>query len=479
MADDDSGAAASVPKFTRSLSGFGVIILTLSVLSPGASVLVSGGPILQQAGTGTVLAFLIGALVCYCQTSMIAELGASYPTAGYDYAAIGHAVGDWAGATTYIATLPMAPVFLSVSASGIATYLHPFGIPLEATTITVIVTLIVTLVALLNIRANEYITGVFMLIECAALLLIAGVGAYHAHPQAAAAMVHPMVVNKGVWVAAGIATIGIAVNNASWAQAGASQALMFSEDMKRPQTIGRIIMIAFAITIVLETAPMAGVLAGSSNLTAVMSSDSPFELFLSSYLPGFVLDLVSISIAVAIFNACLAGFVGIGRNLFAMGRTRLFAPPVNRSLMQLIKRTDAPWVAIVALCVTTSMAAYIPLYFRILLLSGNYTIISLFYTWGVFAGRSSGRTGIGTYRTPAYPLIPALGVVIVIGEIIVLWIDPETGRKSLLICSTMYLLAYCYYRFVLMRRPGGWAMTGPEDIDAVAERREALAAQPA
>ena len=71
-------------------------------------------------------------------------------------------------------------------------------------------------------------------------------------------------------------------------------------------------------------------------------------------------------------------------------------------------------------------------------------------------------------------------MVIVIGEIIVLWIDPETGRKSLLICSTMYLLAYCYYRFVLMRRPGGWMMTGPEDIDAAAQHREALvAAQPA
>jgi amino acid transporter len=467
------------PKFTRSLSGFGVIILTLSVLSPGASVLVSGGPILQQAGTGTVIAFLIGALVCYCQTSMIAELGASYPTAGYDYAAIGHAVGDWAGATTYIATLPMAPVFLSVSASGIATYLQPFGIPLAATTITVIIIGVITFVALLNIRANEYITGVFMLIECAALLLIAGVGAYHFQPHALSSMLHPMVFNNGAWIAAGVATIGIAVNNASWAQAGASQALMFSEDMKRPNTIGRIIMLAFAITVVLETAPMAGVIAGTSNLSAVLASDSPFEYFLAQYLPSFVLDLVSISIAIAIFNACLAGFVGIGRNLFAMGRTRLFAQPVNRSLMRLITRTDAPWVAILALSATSALASYIPLYFRILLLSGNYTIISFFYTWGVFAGRRSGRTGVGTYRTPAYPLIPSLGVIIVIGELIVLWIDPETGRKSLLICSTLYLLAYCYYRFVLMRRPGGWVMTGPEDIDQeTAERSRASDLQP-
>ena len=147
--------AHEAPKFTRSLSGFGIIILTLSVLSPGVSVLVSGGSILQAAGTGTVLAFLLGALVCYCQTSMIAELGAAYPTAGYDYAAIGHAVGDWAGATTYIASLASIPMFLSTSAVGIAIYLQPFGVPLSPSSVTLVVVAIIAVLSLLNIRSNE------------------------------------------------------------------------------------------------------------------------------------------------------------------------------------------------------------------------------------------------------------------------------------------------------------------------------------
>ena len=50
MAEPDTDRQS--PAFTRSLSGLGVIILTLSVLSPGVSVLVSGGSILAQAGTG-------------------------------------------------------------------------------------------------------------------------------------------------------------------------------------------------------------------------------------------------------------------------------------------------------------------------------------------------------------------------------------------------------------------------------------------
>jgi len=236
--------------------------------------------------------------------------------------------------------------------------------------------------------------------------------------------------------------------------------------MKRPETIGRIIMLAFAITVVLETLPMIGVIVGSHDLKAVLSSDSPFEAFLSQYLPGFVLKLVSLSIAIAIFNACLAGFVGIGRNVFSMARTRLFARPVNRVLMHLIKRTDAPWVAIVLIALSTAAATYVPLYFKVLVLSGNYTILTAFYVWGVLAGRRSGRTGVGNYKTPLWPLIPLIGIAIVAGEVVVLWLDPESGRKSLFICTGIYALAYCYYRLVLMRRPDGWVMTGPEDIDA-------------
>ncbi|MFX8098747.1 hypothetical protein ABTK82_20680, partial [Acinetobacter baumannii] len=75
--------------------------------------------------------------------------------------------------------------------------------------------------------------------------------------------------------------VGIAINNASWALAGASQALMFSEDMKRPETIGRIILIAFVLTVIFETAPVVGTIVGAHDLKAVLANDAPFETFLA------------------------------------------------------------------------------------------------------------------------------------------------------------------------------------------------------
>ena len=101
---------AAAPKFTRSLSGFGVAVLTLSMLSPGVSVFVSGGTIIQQAGSAAIAAFVLGSLITYCQTSMIAELGSAYPTAGCDYAAVGYAIGDWAAATTYVSGIIAIPL---------------------------------------------------------------------------------------------------------------------------------------------------------------------------------------------------------------------------------------------------------------------------------------------------------------------------------------------------------------------------------
>ena len=477
--DPEAMAAPETHAFSRSLSGLGVIILTLSVLSPGVSIFVSGASILQQAGTGAVAAFVIGSVVCFLQTSMAAELGAAYPTAGYDPAAIGHAIGDWAGATCYIASIASIPIFLSTSAAGIAIYLEPFGLGLSANAMTFITVGVITVLSLLNIRANEYLTGAFILIEIAALLLVAGLGIWHAQPGAAAAILHPAHIENGAWVVVGIGLTGIAINNASWALAGASQALMFSEDMKRPQTIGRIIMIAFALTVVLETAPVIGTIIGSHDLGSVLANDAPFETFLGQYLPDVGLKLVSLSIAIAIFNACLAGFVGIGRQVFSMGRTRLFAAPINSALMRLLPGTSAPWLAISLIGATTALATYLPMYVKILLLSGNYTILTFFYVWGVFAGRRSGRTGYRSYRTPLYPLVPVLGAFIVAGEVIVLWLDADLGRKSLIICCGVFLASYLYYRFVLLRRPAGWVMTGPADIDAMARAAVAEARQSA
>jgi amino acid transporter len=211
-------ASATAPTFQRSLSGFGVIVLTLSVLSPGVSIFVSGGTIVQQAGAGAVFAFLLGGFINYFQTSMSAELGSAYPTCGGDYASIGHTIADWAGATNYIASLVDVPLFLDTSAVGIAIYLRPLFPTLNDDVVTY-ATIAVTALSMLNIQSNERITGLLLLIEVAALLLVAGVGVIHIHPNVRELLIHPMTMKDGTWVGVGLGAMALASTSASWSVA--------------------------------------------------------------------------------------------------------------------------------------------------------------------------------------------------------------------------------------------------------------------
>jgi amino acid transporter len=462
--------AAAAPKFRRELTGFGVIILTLSVLSPGVSIFVSGNTIIQQAGSGAIAAFVLGSFINYFQTSMAAELGSSYPTAGYDYAALGHALGDWAGATTYISGLVTLPLFLNTSAVGIAIFLRPLFPTVNDDAVTYATIAVVTALSMLNIRSNERITGLFLLIEVIALLLVAALGVGHVQPHLHDLLVHPMTMKDGSWVGVGIGALALAGTNASWAIAGSSQALYFSEDMKRPYTIGRIMMLSFVITAFLETAPVMGTIIGAHDLKQVLGASAPFEEFLRQYLPDFAMKFVSLSIAIAIFNATLAGFIGIGRTMFAMGRTELFSPALNRAATRLIAKTDAPWISLLFMGVATASVTVVSMRLKVTLLAGFLTFFTILYVWGVFAGRRSGRTGTKGYRTPYYPLVPVVGIFIIIGELVVQWIDTAVGRPSLFFCTGAMVMCYLYYRLVLMRRPQGWRMTGPEDIDAQTSR---------
>jgi amino acid transporter len=275
-----------------------------------------------------------------------------------------------------------------------------------------------------------------------------------------------MTSSNGAWVGVGLGALALAATNACWSISGSSQALFFSEDMKRPQTIGRIIMVSFLLSAFLETVPVIGTIVGAHDIRTVLAQEAPFEAFLVQYLPQFGMKCVSLAIAIAIFNATLAGFIGMGRNAFSMGRTQLFNPGLNRALMLLIPKTDAPWFALVLLGVTTGLATLLSMRFKVMMLSGGLTVFTVFYVWGCLRGRHTGRTGHHAYRTPFHPLIPILGILMVIGEVIAQWTDSDVGRPSLLIWVGMYVIGYLYYRFVLMRRPQGWRMEGPQDIDA-------------
>ena len=188
----------TAPALQRVLGPIGVTMLTLSVLSPGASVLVAGADILHQAGTGAALAFLLGGALTLIFTFAQAELGSSFPLAGGDYATIGNTLGPRAGFVQFGVNVLQTPVFIAVSATGVGLYLHVLAPALPVTGTAIVVLALAAAIAVLNIRTGAALTGTFLAVELATLVLIATLGLVHPVQPLAAIVAQPTVFGSAV-----------------------------------------------------------------------------------------------------------------------------------------------------------------------------------------------------------------------------------------------------------------------------------------
>src|SRR5215469_18730667 len=94
---DAGGPRTAATRLHRKLSSFGVLLLTLSCLSPVFSVYGPGSDVLQHVGTGAAALFLIGIGAALVWATIYAELGSAYPYAGGDYVGVGSILGPAAG----------------------------------------------------------------------------------------------------------------------------------------------------------------------------------------------------------------------------------------------------------------------------------------------------------------------------------------------------------------------------------------------
>ena len=76
----------------RTLRPIDVVVLTLSALSPAASVYITGSGVLHIAGTGAAAAVMAGAVLAVLSSILYAELGAADPHAGGVYRGIAAAL---------------------------------------------------------------------------------------------------------------------------------------------------------------------------------------------------------------------------------------------------------------------------------------------------------------------------------------------------------------------------------------------------
>lgn len=453
--------ATTAPAFKRTLGPVAVALLTLSVLSPAASVFITGADVVHQAGTGAALAFIVGGLLTLIFTFAQAELGSAFPFAGGDYATIGHALGPRWGFVQFGLDLLSTPVFLALTASGIALYLHGVAPALPQTLVAIGALALATALGVLNVRTNAIITGIFLAIELAALALITVLGLSSPARGIEDVLTAPVHFTGGVAAPLTFGIAAVAVSAASWAVSGSGQAVYFAEELRDPVRVGRLVIRVTLIAIATMVLPVLALAVGARD-PATFGADSPFAALIAQHASPLLATLIGLGIAAAIFNAVMAGVICYGRWLWSSGRDAIWAAPVNRALVVVHPRYGSPWVATLVVGATAMGFTLLGLPMLVLLSAANGIANWALLNTAAWAGRRRGLTGQGdAYRAPLFPLPNIISLAATAVLAVMTWQDADAGRIGELIVAATIASALLYHRFVLARRPGGWALTAP------------------
>ncbi|WP_448951642.1 APC family permease [Labrys neptuniae] len=441
----------------------GALLITLSAISPASSVFTIIPGMIGSAGTGAILGMIAAAIVGLFMAFIYAELGSAYPLSGGEYAMIGRILGPFAGFVILGNVAVPGSLIPAVFALGITDYLSVLypGLPVVPTAIAMI--LLATAIGCLNIRSNALVTGIFLVVEILALIVLTALGFGHVTRSPGELLTAPVMLSDGALVATPAIAIGLATTVAIFAYNGYGSAVYFAEELHdAKRNIARTILWALAITVLTELVPVVAVLLSAPDLKALLAAPDMFSRFMAERGGTSLSTIVSLGIALAIFNAIIATLLAQARVLYSTGRDACWNPVINRGLATTHKTFDSPWIATLAAGLLSAAACLVPLNILLVVTGTCLVLTYAALAWAVLVGRRNGTLAEGHYRMPLYPL-PSIFVLAALAFVIYAnWLDTEIGRPSLIVTVCICLVSAAYYLAVLRRR-GTWVLQGARD----------------
>ena len=455
----DRGEAGAAP-FQRSMHRLGTLLITLSGITPAASVFIMGSDVIRQAGTGAVICFAAAALLGLTTAYVYAELSSAFPLTGGEYSMIGRTLGPSFGFMALGLNIIGGALGQAVTALGLAEYLGVVVPGLPAFPVALAATAGVTVISILNVRVNAVITGIFLLVELAALGVLVALGVIHPHRGLDVVALHPVMLAGAGLVPTSWVAIGLASAAAIYAYNGYGGAVFFGEEMFEARTrLAWVVFWSLGIAVLAEFAPIIAAMIGAGDLKAVLGADSPLAAFITAAGGPWLAKAVSLGVAFAIVNAMIAIALINARQLYASGRDRVWPRVLNRAVTALHPRFNSPWIACLIMGAVTAASCALPLATLVMLTGTGIVVVYAGVSAAAIVGRITGATAHGAYRMPFFPLAPVLSLVALAAVIGADLFDPDVGRPSLIANLAAMALAAGYYVLVLRRR-GDWALRG-------------------
>ena len=451
---------ASPTPFVRSLGVTGVLFLTLSVTTPASSVFVFVPDMIKEAGTGTVWALLIAAVVCVATAYIYAELSSAWPVAGGEYVMVAHTIGPFAGFVMLGVNVFNNLIFLPVAGLGISAVLSVVIPGLPEIPVALAVVAACTVVGLFDIRVNAAITGCFLVLEVLTLLLVAWLGFGDAVRSPLEFLTHP--VAGAALAPASAASIGVATSIAIFALNGYGSAVYFGEEMREaPSKIARAVMLALVCTLILEGLPIVAALMGAPSLPVLFASDNPFGELVAALGGSTLAKWAAIGVALAIVNALIAWVLACARFFYGTARDRSWGRPLDSWLVAMHPRFASPWLATLIIGAAGMALCFLPKASLEVWSGTGLIAIYAGIALAVMVGRRRGSSAHAPYRMPLYPLWPLITIAALGYVGWTNWQDAETGRPALIATAVQIVVAAGYYWLVLRRR-GAWTVHLPD-----------------
>jgi amino acid transporter len=346
---------------------------------------------------------------------------------------------------------------------GVASYLTAIWPGAPAIPIAVAIIGCSSLLCILNIRLNAWVTGIFLAVEVLALAAVAVLGFTHGVRPIGEVLTHPMVATTAGLAPTPLVSIGVATSVAIFAYNGYGGAVYFSEEMhEAPRRIARTIVIAYLITVCLEFLPSLAAVLAAPDVGAFIRSQTPFGDIVS-VLGGRTFGVVmSLGVALAIINAVIATLLVNARILYSSGRDGAWHGLINDLFTRLHVKFDSPWAATLVSGVFCAASCFIPLHMLLVINGTGVAFIYLSLCLAVIVARRTGASAHAPYRMPLFPLAPGVALVSLLGVLAANWTDAGVGRPSLL--ATLAVMA-AFAGYYLLRRRGGafaWSLAGTE-----------------
>ncbi|KUM69429.1 APC family permease [Streptomyces sp. ISL-22] len=447
-------APDSPQKLKRSIGVVGGTLLTISCVTPASTLFVVVPDLFGSLGTATALTIAIGSLLCIAVAFCYSELGTLIPSAGGEYAMVSTLAGRLAGWLVFVLSLLVVMVVPPVIAMGTADYLAPIA-DLDPSMTAAGVMLLATLAGLLDLRANAWITGVFLVLEVVAAAVVAVLGFAHAErgPDSLLSMRVAGADGGTDTVTAILIVSGLAI--ALFVTQGFSTAVYLSEEMENPRrNVARTVLATLGISAAIILVPVVAITLGASDIEALTGGD--LSTMVTAWSNSAVGTFVSLCVALAIINAGIVMVIQNSRVLFASARDKAWPEPVNHVLAKL-GRFGSPWVATLAVGVPGAALCFVDLDTLYGVTGVSVTGMYLLVAIAALLARRGAHQHTPAWRMPLWPAMPVLLIVV----LVYILSQQETGH--LLWTGGITAVATLYWALYLRpRRETRWLVSIPE-----------------